>query len=61
MKEGLTIKSCMPFLDSMTAGYVLPLPQDFYLKWNYYNIEELKQNDCFYRYSLEGQLNQDKA
>jgi len=57
--KGLTIKSCMPFLDSMTAGYVLPLPQDFYIKWNYYN-EELKENDCFFKYGLDGTLDSDK-
>ena len=31
----LTIKGCMPFLDSLTTGYLLRLPQDFYLDHNY--------------------------
>jgi len=57
--KGLTIKSCMPFLDSITAGYVLPLPQDFHVKWNYYN-EELKENDCFFRYGLDGTIDSKK-
>lgn len=30
----LTIKGCVPFMDSMTTGYVLGLPQDFTLKNN---------------------------
>jgi hypothetical protein len=29
-----TIKGCMPFLDTLTTGYVLSLPQDFTLKHN---------------------------
>tara|TARA_Y100001973_G_C5195672_1_gene334078 strand:- start:838 stop:1599 length:762 start_codon:yes stop_codon:yes gene_type:complete len=36
------IKGCMPFLDGITAGYTLPLPQDFNLNYNFYN-EELQQ------------------
>jgi hypothetical protein len=31
-----TIKGCMPFLDSLTTGYVLGLPQDFLLMHNFY-------------------------
>ena len=30
----LTIKGCVPVMDSMTTGYVLSLPQDFVLKNN---------------------------
>ena len=30
-----TIKSCVPFLDSLTTGYTLSLPQDIYIKHNY--------------------------
>lgn len=29
-----TIKGCMPFLDSLTAGYILKMPQDFYVRHN---------------------------
>ena len=32
-----TIKGCMPFLDSMSAGYILKTPQDFYLHHNFTN------------------------
>jgi len=30
-----TVKGCMPFLDSMSAGYILKIPQDFYINHNF--------------------------
>lgn len=30
-----TVKGCMPFLDTLTTGYLLRLPQDFHLKHNF--------------------------
>jgi len=38
-----TIKGCMPFLDALTAGYILPIPQEFRLHHNYYNKENKRQ------------------
>ena len=35
--QNKTVKGCMPFLDSMSAGYILKLPQDFYIKHNFTN------------------------
>jgi hypothetical protein len=32
--ENHTIKGCIPFLDSLTTGYLLKLPQDYYLEHN---------------------------
>jgi len=32
--DGMTAKGCMPFLDSLTSGYLLKMPQDFYLRHN---------------------------
>jgi len=32
--NNLTVKGCMPFLDTLTTGYVLSLPQDFILRHN---------------------------
>ena len=32
--ENITIKGCIPFLDTLTTGYVLSLPQDFHLRHN---------------------------
>jgi hypothetical protein len=29
-----TVKGCMPFLDSLTAGYILKMPQDFNVRHN---------------------------
>jgi hypothetical protein len=34
-KGNLTVKGCVPFLESLTTGYVLKLPQDFHLKFNF--------------------------
>jgi hypothetical protein len=30
--EKLTIKGCMPFLDTITTGYIIKTPQDYYVK-----------------------------
>jgi len=30
-----TVKGCMPFLDTLTAGYILKMPVDYYLKHNF--------------------------
>jgi hypothetical protein len=35
-----TIKGCMPFLDSLTTGYLLKIPQDFYVRHNVDNKNE---------------------
>ena len=35
-----TVKGCMPFLDSLTSGYLLKMPQDFYVKHNVDNQNE---------------------
>jgi hypothetical protein len=39
-----TIKGCMPFLDSLTAGYLLKTPQDFHIKHNVKNEQGLKDS-----------------
>jgi hypothetical protein len=43
----LTIKGCMPFLDSLTSGYLLKIPQDIKISHNVENNE--KKPDSFYR------------
>jgi hypothetical protein len=35
-----TIKGCMPFLDSLTSGYLLKMPQDFNIRHNVDNKDE---------------------
>jgi hypothetical protein len=35
-----TVKGCMPFLDSLTAGYLLKMPQDFYIRHNVDNVNK---------------------
>tara|TARA_R100001086_G_C11833695_1_gene257301 strand:+ start:148 stop:903 length:756 start_codon:yes stop_codon:yes gene_type:complete len=42
MSRDLTIKSCVPVLDSITAGYLLRMPQDMELQHNVW-IEEQKK------------------
>jgi hypothetical protein len=32
--ENQTIKGCIPFLDTLTSGYLLKIPQDFHIKHN---------------------------
>ncbi len=46
--ERFTIKGCMPFLDTLTSGYLLKIPQDYQIQHNVYN-EETKEMDSFYR------------
>jgi hypothetical protein len=49
-----TVKGCMPFLDSLTAGYLLKMPQDFNIRHNINNKnqkgEEFK--DSFQTFGL---------
>ena len=43
-----TVKGCMPFLDTLTSGYVLKIPQDLYIK---HNIENDKgEKDTFHMF-----------
>ena len=37
--QNKTVKGCMPFLDSMSAGYILKTPQDFYINHNFTDEE----------------------
>ena len=49
-----TIKGCMPFLDSLTAGYLLKMPQDFYVRHNVDNKNEKGEQfkDSFQTFGL---------
>jgi len=46
-----TIKSCMPFLDAMTSGYLLKMPQDFFIDHNFIN-KETQKPDSVFRFSI---------
>jgi hypothetical protein len=35
-----TVKGCMPFLDTLTSGYLLKMPQDFHVRHNVDNKNE---------------------
>jgi len=52
-----TVKGCMPFLDSLTAGYLLKMPQDFYLRHNVDNKNEKEETfkDSFQTFGLHNQ------
>ena len=52
-----TVKGCMPFLDSLTAGYILKIPQDFYVRHNVNNKNEKGEEfkDSFQTYGLHEQ------
>ena len=48
--EDKTVKGCMPFLDTLTTGYLLKMPQDFQIKHNISNDNGKK--DSFYTFGL---------
>jgi hypothetical protein len=55
--ENKTIKGCMPFLDTLTSGYLLKMPQDFNIKHNVDNKDD-KGNpikDSFQTFALHDQ------
>jgi hypothetical protein len=48
-----TVKGCMPFLDSLSAGYLLRMPQDLNLRHNVDNKNEKEEfKDSFQTYGL---------
>lgn len=53
-KDNLTIKGCMPFLDTLKAGYLLKMPQDMNISHNVPNPEKNNQLDSFQKASLKG-------
>jgi len=52
--ENRTIKGCMPFLDTLTSGYLLKCPQDFYVRHNVDSKNEEGEifKDSFQTYGL---------
>jgi len=55
--ENKTVKGCMPFLDTLTSGYLLKLPQDLYLRHNVDSENEKgeKFKDSFQTFGLHDQ------
>lgn len=41
--EEMNIKGCVPFTDCLSAGYILPLPQDLFVSHRIYNLEKKKK------------------
>jgi hypothetical protein len=52
-----TVKGCMPFLDTLTSGYLLKMPQDFNVRHNVDNENERKEKfkDSFQTFGLYDQ------
>ena len=52
--ENRTVKGCMPFLDSLTSGYIFKMPQDFYFRHNVDNENDKgeKFKDSFQTFAL---------
>jgi hypothetical protein len=52
--QSKTIKGCMPFLDTLTSGYLLKVPQDFYVRHNVDNKNEKGEEfkDSFQTFGL---------
>jgi hypothetical protein len=52
-----TIKGCMPFLDTLTSGYLLKMPQDLYIRHNVDNKNEKGEvfKDSFQTFGLHDQ------
>jgi hypothetical protein len=52
-----TIKGCMPFLDTLTSGYLLKIPQDFNVRHNIDNKNEKGETfkDSFQTFGLHDQ------
>jgi len=47
-----TIKGCIPFLDTLTSGYILKIPQDIKLDHNVLNDTNKNERDSYYKFSL---------
>jgi len=52
-----TVKGCMPFLDTLTSGYLLKIPQDFNVRHNVDNKNEKGEifKDSFQTFGLHDQ------
>jgi hypothetical protein len=52
-----TIKGCMPFLDTLTSGYLLKMPQDLYIRHNIENKNDKgdKFKDSFQTFGLNSE------
>jgi len=48
--QNKTVKGCVPFLDTLTSGYLLKMPQDFHLSHNVKNKEN--KPDSFQKFGL---------
>lgn len=47
-----TVKGCIPFLDTLTAGYLIKCPQDIYINFNIDN-PETKEKDTYFQTAVD--------
>jgi len=45
-----TVKGCMPFLDTLTSGYLLKVPQDFNVR---HNVDNKNENGAIFKDSFQ--------
>jgi hypothetical protein len=51
----MTVKGCVPFLETLTTGYLLKIPKEFKLKHNVFNSNNERETEAFYpSHKLEG-------
>jgi hypothetical protein len=48
-----TVKGCMPFLDTLTTGYLLKIPQDVFIDHNTPNLQDNTKMDSYHRFALK--------
>jgi len=58
--EEMNIKGCVPFTDCLSAGYILPLPQDLFVSHRTYNLEK-KEEESYYKFSCAADIPTSKA
>ena len=55
-----TVKNCMPFLDTLTTGYALPLTSDLIVKFNHIETDDTIvrcPHEASVRFAVENNLN----
>ena len=48
-----TVKGCMPFLDTLTSGYLLKIPQDMHFNHNIPNVNNPTIQDSYHHFGLD--------
>jgi hypothetical protein len=54
--DNKNVKGCIPFLESLTTGYLLKMPQDMHIKHNVNNPQKNNQPDSFQNVRYENEF-----